>query len=163
MAIFGDAAFWVAVAFFLFIGLVVYLKLPGMITKLLDERAAKIGNELEEAQRLREEAQALFAEYQRKTRNADKEAEDIVTFAKKEAARQAEQAKIALEELISRRAAMAEAKIARAEAQAIQDVRNAAVDLAAATAERLLAEEVSGPKADALVQSSIAELKGKLH
>ncbi len=163
MAIFGDAVFWVAVAFFLFIGLVVYLKLPGMITKLLDERAAKIGNELEEAQRLREEAQALFAEYQRKTRNADKEAEDIVTFAKKEAARQAEQAKIALEELISRRAAMAEAKIARAEAQAIQDVRDAAVDLAAATAERLLAEEVSGPKADALVQSSIAELKGKLH
>ena len=141
MAFLHDPAFWVAIAFIGFIGVALYFKLPGMLAKTLDERAAKIKHELEEAQRLREEAQALFAEYQRKTRGAEKDLEDLMT----------------------RRAAMAEAKIAQAEAQAVQDVRNAAVDVAVAAAERLLAQEMAGDKADALLDQSISELKTKLH
>jgi F-type H+-transporting ATPase subunit b len=163
MAFLHDPAFWVAIAFIGFIGVALYFKLPGMLAKTLDERAAKIKHELEEAQRLREEAQALFAEYQRKTRGAEKEAEEILAFAKEESKRQAAQAKQDLEDLMTRRAAMAEAKIAQAEAQAVQDVRNAAVDVAVAAAERLLAQEMAGDKADALLDQSISELKTKLH
>jgi F-type H+-transporting ATPase subunit b len=163
MAFLHDPAFWVAIAFLGFIAVAVYFKLPGMIAKTLDERAAKIKHELEEAQRLREETQALFAEYQRKTRNAEKEAEDIIAFAKEESKRQAEKAKQDLEDLMARRAAMAEAKIAQAEAQAVDDVRNAAVDVAIAAAQRILAQEMAGGKADAVLDQSIGELKSKLH
>jgi len=155
--------FWVGVAFFGFIGVVIYFKLPGMIVKVLDERSEKIRNELDEAQRLREEAQALFAEYQRKTRNAAQEAEDIVTHARAEAKRHAEKAQNDLAEMLERRAAQAEAKIAQAEAQAVQDVRTAAVDLAVEAARKVMQEELDADKADALVDSAISDLRTKLH
>jgi len=158
-----DPAFWVSVAFLGFIAVALYFKLPGMITKLLDDRAERIRKELDEAQRLREEAQALFAEYQRKTRNAAQEAEDIVTHARQEAKRHAEQASKDLAELLERRAAQAEAKIAQAEAQAIQDVRSAAVDLAVNAARRVMQQDLSADKADALVDTAIADLRTKLH
>ncbi len=158
-----DESFWVAVAFAGFIGVAIYFKLPGMITKLLDERAEKIRNDLDEAQRLREEAQALFADYQRKTRNAAKEAEDIVAHAEAEAKRHAEQASKDLADLMERRTAQAEAKIAQAEAQAVQDVRAAAVDLAVNAARRVMQDDLAADKADALVDAAISDLRGKLH
>jgi F-type H+-transporting ATPase subunit b len=158
-----DETFWVAVAFAGFIGVAIYFKLPGMLTKILDERAEKIRNELDEAQRLREEAQALFAEYQRKTRNAAQEADDIVTHAQAEAKRHAEQASKDLAELMERRTVQAEQKIAQAEAQAIQDVRAAAVDLAVNAARRVMQEDLADDKADALVETAISDLRTKLH
>ena len=79
-----DATFWAMIALFIFIGVVVYMKVPGMIAKALDERAAKIRNELDEAQRLREEAQQLLAEFQKKRKEAEKEAADMVAAAKRE-------------------------------------------------------------------------------
>lgn len=158
-----DPAFWVAIAFFGFIGVAIYFKLPGMITKILDERAKKIRNELDEAQRLREEAQALFAEYQRKTRNAAQEAEDIVTHAQAEAKRHAEQASKDLADMMERRTIQAEQKIAQAEAQAVQDVRTAAVDLAVNAARRVMQEELAEDKSDALVDDAIGDLRTKLH
>jgi vacuolar-type H+-ATPase subunit H len=81
----GDATFWALVALIIFLGIVVYMKVPGMIAKSLDDRADKISNELEEARKLREEAQALLAEYQKKRKEAEKEAAEIVEAAKREA------------------------------------------------------------------------------
>ena len=155
--------FWVLVSFVLFIGLIVYLKVPGRVAAMLDERAARISRELDEARKLREEAQGLLAEYERKRRNAEKEAEAIVVQARAEAEAFAAETRQKLTETIERRARMAEEKIAQAEAQAVKEVRSAAAELAIAAATRIIAGEVQGAKADQLVDVSIANLKDRLH
>ena len=155
--------FWVLVSFVLFIGLLVYLKVPGKVAVMLDERAARISKELEEARKLREEAQGLLAEYERKRRNAEKEAEAIIVQAREEAEAFAVETRQKLTETVERRGRMAEEKIAQAEAQAVKEVRAAAAELAIAAATRIIAEEVKGAKADQLVEVSIANLKDRLH
>lgn len=155
--------FWVLVSFVLFIGLIVYLKVPGKVAAMLDERAARIARELDEARKLREEAQGLLAEYERKRRDAEKEAEAIVVQARAEAEAFAAETRQKLTETIERRGRMAEEKIAQAEAQAVKEVRAAAAELAIAAATRIIAGEVQGAKADQLVDVSIANLKDRLH
>ena len=157
-----DASFWALVGLILFLALLAYLKVPGMITGSLDNRAKRISDELDEARKLREEAQALLAEYQRKQRDAEQEAADIVAQAETNAERMAADAKQALEELIARRTKMAETKIAQAEAQAMQEVRAAAADAAVAAAERILTSKVTGKAADDQIAASIAEIKSRL-
>ena len=157
-----DATFWVAIAFVVFIALVgkrVYL----MITAGLDKRADAIRNELDEAVRLREEAQALLAGYQRKQRDAVGEAEEILEHAKVEAAHLAEQAEKDLEAALERRIKLAEEKIARAEAQAVAEVRDLAVDVAIQAAHQLIADNLDETKTTTLVDEAIADLDKKLH
>ena len=156
-----DATFWATAALFVFIGLLMYLKVPGMITKSLDDRADKIRSDLDEARKLREEAQALLAEYQRKRRDAESEAESIVEAAKKEADTLATDAKAKLEEYVERRTKMAEQKIAQAETQAMQDVKAIAAERAIAASEQVLMSKLSDGGAS-LIKSSIAEVKSKL-
>ncbi|MEM7426612.1 MAG: F0F1 ATP synthase subunit B [Pseudomonadota bacterium] len=163
MALFSDPGFWVGVSFVLFILLIMYFKVPGQMTKALDDRADRIRQELDDAQKLREEAQALLAEYQRKRTEAEKEAEDIVTQAKAEAEAYAEETRRKLAESVERRTALAEQKIAQAEANAMNEVRAAATDLAVAAAERIIAAEVQGKKADDMIDASIAAVKTRLN
>ena len=129
---------WVALGFLLFICLLVYLGAHRRITNSLDARQARIKSELDEAKKLRDEAQALLAEFERKGREAEKEAEAIIASAKTEAERLAVEAKARMEEFVARRTKMAETKIAQAEAQALADVKSAAADAAVAAAERIL-------------------------
>lgn len=163
MDVLATAEFWVAVAFVGFVALVIYLKAPGMVARALDERADAIRSELEEAQRLREEAQAMLADYQRRQRDAEKEAADIVTLAKEEAESFATEARAKLEESLARRTRIAEEKIAQAEVQALKDVRAAAADAAIAAATALLAEEVTGDTAAGLIDDGINQLGNKLN
>src|SRR5512145_52030 len=123
------AEFWVAVAFVAFLLILAYYKVPALIAKALDDRADAIRKELDEARRLREEAQSLLADYQRKHRNAGQEAEAIVEQARREAEAFSAETRKALAETVERRRRQAEEKIARAEAQAVEDVRAAAVDM----------------------------------
>ena len=155
--------FWVLVSFVLFIGLLLYLGVPGKVAAMLDERAARISIELEQARKLREEAQGLLADYERKRRDAEKEAEAIIAQAREEAEAFAVETRQKLTETVERRGRMAEEKIAQAEAQAVKEVRAAAAELAIAAATRIIADEVRGAKADQLVETSIANLKDKLH
>ena len=155
--------FWVLVSFVLFIGLIVYLKVPGKVTAMLDERAERISRELDEARKLREEAQGLLADYERKRRDADKEAEAIIAQAREEAKAFAVETRQKLVEMVERRGNMAEEKIAQAEAQAVKEVRAAAAELAIAAATRIISDEVQGARADQLVDASIADLKDRLH
>ncbi len=157
------AEFWVAVAFFMFVGLLVYMKVPGLIADSLDQRADSIRKELDEARRLREEAQDLLADYQRKQRQADEEAKAIVQQAEREALSLKEQSEKALKESIDRRSRLAEEKIARAEAQALAEVRGAVVEAATAAAERVLASRVNSDAASTLIDQSIRDLRGKLN
>jgi F-type H+-transporting ATPase subunit b len=157
------AEFWVAVAFFVFLVILVYYKVPGMIAKALDERADAIRRELDEARRLREEAQKLLADYQAKHRNVAAEADAIVDLARREAEALAHETRASLKDTLERRTKLAEEKIARAEAQALDEVRASAIDAAVAAAERLLREKASGSAGAQLVDQSIRDLKGRMN
>ena len=155
--------FWVAVSFLVFVGILIKMGVPALITKALDDRADTVRKELDQARRLREEAQDLLADYQRKQRAADDEAKAIIEEARREAeAMKAESART-LKEQLERRTRLAEEKIARAEAQAVSEVRAAAVDVAMSTAERLIAEKLAADGGADLLSRSIRDLKGKLN
>jgi F-type H+-transporting ATPase subunit b len=158
-----EAEFWVAVAFVLFIAAVFYAGAHKSIIKALDQRSARIKSELDEARRLKEEAQTLLAEYRRKTGDAQKEADAIIAGAKAEAERLAQEAHTRLEEFVGRRTKMAENKIAQAEAQALADVRSAAADAATSAAEKILVGTAKGQVADTLIARGIEDVKKKLN
>jgi F-type H+-transporting ATPase subunit b len=158
-----DATFWALVALVIFIGIIIYMKVPGMITKSLDDRADKISNELEEARKLREEAQALLAEYQKKRTEAEKEAAEIVEAAKHEAETITAEAREKTAEYVERRTAIAEQKIAQAESDAMDEVRASAVDLALAAATQILGGKVTGKTATDLFKKSLDEVKTRMN
>jgi F-type H+-transporting ATPase subunit b len=133
------------------------------VGKSLDDRATRIKAELEEARRLRNEAAALLAEYQRKRQDAEGEAQEIVSGAKAEAERLAIEAKARIEEFVARRTKMAETKIAQAEAQAAADVRAAAAEAAVAAAEKILRQETKGDLAGRLIARGIEDVGKKLN
>jgi len=160
---FAEPEFWVAVGFAIFVAVLIYVGVPKMMTKALDDRAKRVTDELSEARRLKEEAQKLLAEYQAKQRQADQEAAAIVAGAKAEAERFAAEAKVKMEEFVARRSKMAETKIAQAEAQAVADVRAAAAEAAVSAAEKILTDSVKGKVADDLLARGIGDVKTKLN
>jgi F-type H+-transporting ATPase subunit b len=159
----GDAEFWVAVAFVIFVAGLGYLGVHRMIAKSLDERAARIKADLDEARKLKDEAAELLAEYQRKRQAAEGEAQDIISGAKAEAERMATEAKTRIEDFVARRTKMAETKIAQAEAQAAADVRSAAAEAAVAAAEKILSAETKGKLAGELIAKGIDDVRKKLN
>ncbi len=154
---------WVAVAFLLFVAVLLYVKAPKLIANALDKRSAAIAAQIAEAQRLREEAEALLAQYQRKQREAQTEAGEIVSHAEAEAKRLAADAQKALEVSIARREQLAVEKIAQAEAAAVKEVRTVAVEVASAAARTVIAESLDPAKANQLVETAIKELPQHLH
>jgi F-type H+-transporting ATPase subunit b len=159
----ATAEFWVAVSFFLFIGLVVYLGAHKKIADVLDARGARIAKELEEAKRLRVEAEKVLADYRRKQGDAVKEAQAIIDLAAKEAEILAAETRRSMKEVFDRRMKLAEDKIGRAEAEALREVREAAVDAAVAAAQIVIAQKITPEMADKLVKQGIDALKGKLN
>jgi F-type H+-transporting ATPase subunit b len=157
------ATLWATIAFLIFVGIMLYIKVPAMVSKSLDERAGRIRNELDEARRLREEAQALLAEYQKKRKEAEQEASEIVEAARREAGVLAEEAHKRNEDYVTRRAAVAEQKIAQAEREAIAEVRANAVDLAVDAARKVLGDKVDAEANADLFKTTLAEVKAKLN
>jgi F-type H+-transporting ATPase subunit b len=162
MAFEFDAAFWATIALFVFVGVILYLKVPGMIGKALDGRIAAIEKELAEAERLRQEAKFLLEEYEAKRQAATTEAESIVAAAREEAFRMTAEAKTSLEALIVRRTKAVEDKIAQAESQAVAEVRSRSADVAVEAARVLLTRQM-GSKGDALIEQAIKDVGGKLN
>lgn len=154
---------WVAIGFLIFVGILIYVGVPKMLINSLDERGKRVQAELDEARRLKEEAQKLLSEYQAKQRQADEEAAAIIAGAKAEAERIAAESKTRMEEFVARRTKMAETKIAQAEAQAVADVRAAAAEAAVAAAEKILSVSVKGKVADDLISRGIGDVKTKLN
>ena len=154
---------WVAVAFVIFVGILIYVGVPKMMLAALDDRGKRVQAELDEARRLKDEAQKLLAEYQGKQKRAESEAASIIEGAKAEAERIASEAKTKLEEFVARRTKMAETKIAQAEAQAVADVRAAAAEAAVTAAEKILTDTVKGKVADDLIAKGIGDVKTKLN
>jgi F-type H+-transporting ATPase subunit b len=161
-AIFFEAEFWVGVAFVIFLILIWHAGAHRSVASGLDEHSKRASKDLEEARRLKEEARALLAEYQKKQREAESEASAIVAQAKVEAEEIAAEAKTRMEEFVARRTKMAEAKIAQAEVQALADVRAAAAEAAVKASEKLLSESVKGKVASDLLSAAIRDVKTRL-
>jgi F-type H+-transporting ATPase subunit b len=158
-----DPSLWVFLAFLIVVGLLWRAKAHKKLAEGLDKRAQKIADELEEARRLREEATELLAQYQRRQAEAEEEAKGIVEQARRDAEVLAAEARKKIEEQIERRAKAAEEKIARAEAQALAEVRGQVADLAVETAREIIRARMDKGAQSALVEKAIAELRGKLH
>lgn len=160
---FEDPTFWALVGLILFFIVILYMKVPSKLTAALDNRADTIRAELEQARKLREEAQALLAEYQRKAREAEAEVEEIIDQAKREADAFGSEAKKRVEDYVASRTRMAEEKIAQAEAQALREVRSLSADVAISASQRILAARARGAAADGLIKQAIEDVKTKLH
>ncbi len=158
-----EPEFWVTIAFLIFVALLAYAGVHRTLVAGLDSRRDRIRSELDEARRLREEAQSLLTDYQGRRHQAEEEAQAIIASAQAEAERIAAEAKTRMEELVARRTSMAQTKIAQAEAQALADVRAAAADAAVAAAARVLTESAKGEVADRLIAQSIGDVKAKLN
>lgn len=163
MDLLASPEFWVAVSFFLFLGLVFYFGVHKKIGTALDARAAAIAKEIEEAKALREEAQAVLDDYRKKQSNATEEAKAIVDLAAKEAEAYAAETSRNMKEQFERRMRLAEEKIGRAEAEAVREVRAAAADAAIAAAQSVITDKLTPETADKLVTQGIHALKSKLN
>lgn len=153
---------WVYLGFLLFVVLA-GPKIWKGLAQMLDRRSLKIKSDLDEAQKLKDEAQALLAEYQRKQRDAMREAEEIISNAKALAQRQIKDAGKKLEENLARREKASLEKIAQAEAQALAEVRREAVDVATAAAAQIIRGQIDGARSGILIDQAISEVEKKLH
>ena len=160
---FQDPTFWVLVAFIGFVGVLVYFKVPGMVTKGLDARAEKIKADLEDADSLLKAAQDLLASYQKKQREAADEAQEIKARAKEEGKRIVENGRARLEDSLQRREKLAVDRITQAEASALDEIRARTVDIALDATRDLLADNLSDHKANAMLDDAIKELPGRLN
>lgn len=158
-----NSDFVVLIAFLLFVGVLVYFKVPGLLGGLLDKRAASIRAELEEARKLREEAQELRASFERKKTEVKDQAERIVAKAKADAEMAAKQARADLQATIARRLRAAEDQIGAAEAAAIRAVREQAVAVSISASAELIARNLSAEDAARLIEKSIGTVDAKLH
>ncbi len=160
--LFHQPEFWVLVAAVIFV-VVVWKPAGRSLGGGLDARAARIAAELDEARRLRQEAEQLVARYRAKQQEAAHEAEAIVAHARAEAERIAAQGARDLEQALERRQLMAEERIAQAEAKALGDIRTAAVDIAIAAAGEVIAGGLDDQRRAGLIDSAIAILPQGLH
>lgn len=158
-----DNTFFAFVALVIFLGIVFYAGAHRKVGGALDDRARLIESEIASARKLREDAEALLAEYKQKRLDAEKEAQDIIAQAKADATSYAEDAKKKLADTLARRTKQAEQKIAQAEAAAVKDVRAAATDKAIAAAARLIKDGAKGKGGEKLVAESIAAVKTRLN
>jgi F-type H+-transporting ATPase subunit b len=158
-----EPEFWVAVSFFIFVGVVIYFGVHKKIASALDARSVAIAKELEEARRLRDEAEKVLADYRRREGDVAKEVESIIALASKEAEMMTAETRKSVKEHFDRRIKLAEEKIARAEADAVREVRSVAVDVAVAAAQSLIAEKLTPDRAEKLLSESIDSLKSKLN
>jgi F-type H+-transporting ATPase subunit b len=159
----SNTNFVVLLGFIAFVSLLVYLKVPGKITGMLDARAVAIKAEIDEARSLREEAKSILATYERRQKEVQEQAERIVSSAREEALAAAEQAKAELKRSIARRLAAATDQIASAEAAAIRQVREQAVSVAVAAAGDVLARQMTADAASASIDAAIAQVEARMH
>ena len=159
----GNTNFIVTLGFILFILVLFYFKVPGMIGKMLDQRAEGIKNELDEARALRDEAQAILASYERKQKEVQEQADRIVEAARKDSEAAAAQAKEDLAKSVARRLAAAEDQITSAQSAAERDVRDAAVSSAINAARDVIAKQLTAAEANKLIDAAISDVETKLH
>ena len=162
MELLTEAHFWVGAAFIVFLGVLILAGVHKLAWKALGDAGAKVQSQLDEANRLREEAEGLLARIHADREASEKLAAEILANAEEQAKRLQVEAQERLAEQIERRGQLAERRIATAEAQAAAEVKAAAGELAAQMAEQVLATRIAGAKSDPLIDAAIGQLAGKL-
>jgi len=158
MEFFSQPASWTLVAFIIFIGIAIYLKVPSMVTTLLDEQIERVKKELSDAIDLKEEANSLLAEYQRKKEAAEQEAMTIITTAKERASAYESLALVKSKEIIKRQEAQSIEKINQAEIQAMSRISKTIIEQSIDSAEKLVSEKISSEKSDQIFADSLKDL-----
>jgi len=159
----ANTDFIVLIGFLVFIGILLYFKVPGKVAEMLDARANSIRADLNEAKALREEAQTLLASFERQQKEVKVQAKRIVENAKDEANRAAAQAKEDIATSVARRLAAAEEQIETAKSAAIKEVRDQAVLVAVAAAREVIANQMTAEDGNALIDDAISQVGAKLH
>ena len=159
----NNTDFVVLIAFLVFVGVLVYMGVPGKLTGMLDARALQIKADLEEARTLRDEAKTILASYERKQRDVREQSDRIVASAREEATEAATQAKADLKLAIARRLAAAQDQIASAEAAALRQVKERAVSVAIAVAGDVLARQATAETAASSIDAAIEQVEARLH
>ncbi len=155
--------FVVTIAFLIFLGVLLKVGVPGLIGGLLDKRAEGIKADLDAAKALHDDAKALLASYDKKKAEMQAQATQIVETAKREAMDAAEQAKLDLKASIARRLQAAQDQIASAEASAVREVRDSAIQVAVAAAGDVIAGGMTAADRGKLIDAAIGEVEAKLH
>jgi F-type H+-transporting ATPase subunit b len=162
MELLTEAHFWVGLAFVVFLGVLVFAGMHSLAWKALGDAGEKVRAQLDEANRLRQEAEVLLARIQADREASEKQSAEILANAEEQAKRLQAEAQERLEEQIERRGQLAERRIATAEVQAAAEVKAAAGELAAQLAEQVLVARIAGAKSDPLIDSAVGQLAGKL-
>ena len=159
----ANTDFIVTIGFLVFVGILLYFKVPSIVGKLLDKRAEGIRDDLAEARRLREEAQEIYASYERRQREVSGQADEIVANARRAATAQADKAKEDLKVSIARRLKAAEEQISSAETEAVRAVRDRAIQVAVAAAGEILQKQGSPADRSAGIDKAIDDVSRRLN
>ena len=159
MDFFYQPASWVFIAFIIFVSIAIYLKVPNMVTKILDDQINKIKNDLDDARKLKEDANSLLAEYERKIESANKESENIINQAKKNAMAYEENSNKKIEEFISRSEKQSIEKIQQAEKSAIKKISEEIVNKSVEVSEKIILKNMNDQNNSKLFESSIDQIK----
>ena len=154
-----DATFWVAVSFFMFIGVLIYFKIPQTVKKLLDENILNIKNQINEAEKLKEEAKNILSEHEKKISNSKADVKSMINKANEESERIVIKTNDEFYNLMENRKKNAEEKIKQMKNQAIKDIKNTSVKIAIEAVEKLLKNSIDKNKLDKIYLSSIEETK----
>ena len=154
-----DATFWVTISFFIFLGILIYFKIPQKIKETLEQNILNIKNQLTEAEKLREDAKNILAEHEKKISNSKKEVKDMIDKANEDAEKNIIRTNEEFHKLMENRKKGAEDRISQLKNQAVKDIKNASVKIAIESVEKLIKNSIDKSKLDKIYSSSIEETK----
>ena len=154
-----DATFWVAVSFLIFVGIIIYLKVPQKIDGSLNESIKKIKESLDNAEKIKDDAKNILSEYESKISQSKEEIENLISSAKNQAEKDMIKTNEDFHKIIENRKRSAEEKIKQMKLQAVKDVKNLSVDIALSSVEKIIKNSIDKKKLDKIYISSIEEAK----
>ena len=154
-----DATFWVTISFLIFLGILIYFKIPQKIKETLEQNILNIKNQLTEAEKLREDAKNILAEHEKKISNSKKEVKDMIDKANEDAEKNIIRTNEEFHKLMENRKKGAEDRISQLKNQAVKDIKNASVKIAIESVEKLIKNSIDKSKLDKIYSSSIEETK----
>jgi F-type H+-transporting ATPase subunit b len=154
-----DATFWVMVSFFLFVGLLIYFQIPQKITRILEDSISSIKNQIDDANKLKEDAKNILTENEKKISNSTAEVKSMITRANEEAEKNIIKTNEDFHNLMENRKKNAEERIKQLKNQALKDIKNTSVKIAIESVEKLLKNSLDKSKLDKIYMSSIEETK----
>jgi len=154
-----DATFWVMISFFMFIGLLIYFQIPQKIKTTLEENISNIKNQIDEADKLKEDAKNILTEHEKKISNSKAEVKSMIAKASDEAEKNIIKTNQDFHNLMENRKRNAEERIKQLKNQALKDIKNTSVKIAIESVEKLLKNSLDKSKLDKIYMSSIEETK----